>query len=64
MVVSMKPVSTQPILYVSAQMRMLRALKKTGLDFSKVSHYLSNVFAVDVSLAPFLQFLMGFDVGE
>ena len=31
-----KPLSTQPILYVSSQMRMLRALKKTGLDFSKV----------------------------
>ncbi|CAM9405979.1 unnamed protein product [Ectocarpus sp. 6 AP-2014] len=30
-----KPLSTQPILYVSCQMRMLRALKKTGLDFSK-----------------------------
>lgn len=33
---SVKPMSTQPILYMSSQMRMLRALKKTGLDFSKV----------------------------
>lgn len=33
---NIKPLSTQPILYVSSQMRMLRALKKTGLDFSKV----------------------------
>lgn len=31
-----KPLSTQPILYVSTQMRVLRALKKAGLDFSKV----------------------------
>lgn len=35
---TVKPLSTQPILYVSSQMRMLRALKKTGLDFSKVWH--------------------------
>eukprot|EP00903_Cladosiphon_okamuranus_P012207 g11449.t1 len=32
---NVKPLSTEPILYVSSQMRMLRALKKTGLDFSK-----------------------------
>eukprot|EP00752_Nemacystus_decipiens_P014209 g12638.t1 len=32
---NIKPLSTQPILYISSQMRMLRALKKTGLDFSK-----------------------------
>ncbi|CAN0095205.1 unnamed protein product [Scytosiphon promiscuus] len=30
-----KPRSTGPILYVSSQIRMLRALKKAGLDFSK-----------------------------
>lgn len=36
MLQKVKPRSTRPILYVSSQMRMLRALKKAGLDFSKV----------------------------
>ncbi|CAM9601186.1 unnamed protein product [Hapterophycus canaliculatus] len=35
MLQKVKPRSIRPILYVSSQMRMLRALKKAGLDFSK-----------------------------
>lgn len=31
-----KPMCTQAILYFSSQLRMLRALKRAGLDFSKV----------------------------
>lgn len=36
MLAKAKPMFTQAILYVSSQLRMLRALKRSGLDFSKV----------------------------